>query len=541
MDGMKMDLLKLLKTVELEVPRDSGFGKSSETANRFDALFGQALNRTQEDSSRGMKFPEPQRPVNNERPAEPVRQQQTNRPAGEEQQGDTGRAAGQEKGKTEEAGKTEAKAEKKEDKKTAATSGRETENRTDTAANDAAALAQRIEQLVEKMMGALQKGKDLKPEQSKKIAEALEAKINQLLEGRLEIKIAIKADASISVDVKQAQKTDTQQTARNVQSDKPVQELLQKVETLAEQVVKQTRTEAGPERQSVVQATVTRLEVKEENTSGSGRKVDERHEDRKSGTRESVLEKGPRKQKDDNIIAAAVRRNVQQGPSDDAESRVLLASLARKRLSARPVTTQGLESTGRQVSGEDNLQISDVSGKSRTFAGVSLGKEGLMLRQNSNHASPLTRMAPVQQIAETIARSGKTTRLTMQLNPKDLGRVTLDLQVSGDKLVANFRAETSQARDSLQNNMHVLRDALAEKGFDTEKMEIRFAGTGADADGHFGHAGKERQEEEARREKQEQFVLETEADEQTPVNVIDAARRAAESSIRSELRLNLKA
>lgn len=542
MEGNRVNILQLLKTVELEFPRENNAARESESGGRFEELFGKALNQVREaapvpeaKSAQGMD--EPVRGNLRFGESEPSREEAPETATTSTRE-ENDHAAGPEEEKATEAEPADAAdATEKGERAEAVGSDAAKNSPTDS---EGATLVQRIEQLVEEMMSALKAGRNLPPAETGKLAEKIESRINQLLEGRLNVRIEVKADARITVAVDEAKHGAEKQAEIRQETGKPVQELLRQVEELAGRIAR--RSQGGEEQRQTpqLQATVTRLEVRQERTLSRQTDQTEMRGDSAGPLRETARDRAPRLRRDDGVTAQAVLRNERQGAADEAESRVLLAALARKRLAARPVTVQGLEPSGRQVSGEENARTVDVGARGRLLTGVSLGKEGMTLQKSMAPSLSLSRMAPAEQVAETIARTAKTTRLTLELHPRDLGRVELDLRVSGDRLVAQFRTESAQARDALQNNAHLLRDALAEKGFDTQKMEIRFASGGADAEGSFGHAGKERQEEEARRQKEEKNFSPPEEPDSAPV-AIDAALRAAQSTLWSPQRLNLRA
>jgi flagellar hook-length control protein FliK len=143
--------------------------------------------------------------------------------------------------------------------------------------------------------------------------------------------------------------------------------------------------------------------------------------------------------------------------------------------------------------------------------------EGNMQGIKGKKNIPTPKATPALQLAYGIKKSTKATKLTVNLYPKHLGKVTLDISLKGDSLVAHFKTDTVQAKESLQMNMHILRDALVEKGSDVENMEFDFYSR----EGHQGGGHQEQQQEKEENRKDELFS--TEDDE---IEEIDFFREA---------------
>jgi flagellar hook-length control protein FliK len=66
-------------------------------------------------------------------------------------------------------------------------------------------------------------------------------------------------------------------------------------------------------------------------------------------------------------------------------------------------------------------------------------------------------------------------KLTIQLIPKELGKLNIELSEHAGKLTAKITCESDQARTLLANNADSIRQQLQEKGIVLEKMEFLFA------------------------------------------------------------------
>jgi flagellar hook-length control protein FliK len=92
-----------------------------------------------------------------------------------------------------------------------------------------------------------------------------------------------------------------------------------------------------------------------------------------------------------------------------------------------------------------------------------------LARQLSDDAPVTTRhytREVVDQIRQAVPAYAKTGEgsLTLRLNPPLLGRVDIDIRVEDGRVMASFKVDQPVTRDIIQQNMHVLKDALSEQG-----------------------------------------------------------------------------
>ncbi len=66
----------------------------------------------------------------------------------------------------------------------------------------------------------------------------------------------------------------------------------------------------------------------------------------------------------------------------------------------------------------------------------------------------------------------QTSKLSMQLNPAELGSLKIDILVEGDSIKANIVAQSQQVLDVLDKNMLRLRTVLEDQGFTVDAFEI---------------------------------------------------------------------
>ena len=72
----------------------------------------------------------------------------------------------------------------------------------------------------------------------------------------------------------------------------------------------------------------------------------------------------------------------------------------------------------------------------------------------------------------------QTSKLSMQLNPAELGALKIDILVEGDSIKANIVAQSQQVLDLLEKNMPRLRTVLEDQGFKVDAFEISMNANG---------------------------------------------------------------
>jgi flagellar hook-length control protein FliK len=83
----------------------------------------------------------------------------------------------------------------------------------------------------------------------------------------------------------------------------------------------------------------------------------------------------------------------------------------------------------------------------------------------------------IKKVAELIQfiKTGNQKKLTIQLMPKELGRLSIELVDTSGKLTAKITMESDQTKSLLVNNAESIRLQLESKGIVLEKMEFLFA------------------------------------------------------------------
>ena len=72
----------------------------------------------------------------------------------------------------------------------------------------------------------------------------------------------------------------------------------------------------------------------------------------------------------------------------------------------------------------------------------------------------------LDQIRQAIPGGMKSSdgSMTLKLNPPMLGRVDVNIKLKDGQITASFKVDQPVTRDILQQNMHILKDALTDRG-----------------------------------------------------------------------------
>jgi flagellar hook-length control protein FliK len=73
-----------------------------------------------------------------------------------------------------------------------------------------------------------------------------------------------------------------------------------------------------------------------------------------------------------------------------------------------------------------------------------------------------------------IAKSQNVSKINVQLNPQELGRVNIELTEHSGKVTGKVTFESETARNYFSNNMESLKQQLADKGVIVENLEFLF-------------------------------------------------------------------
>lgn len=91
------------------------------------------------------------------------------------------------------------------------------------------------------------------------------------------------------------------------------------------------------------------------------------------------------------------------------------------------------------------------------------------------HTAPAPHRAVLQQVHSGLLQNLGQGRqqLTLQLNPPDLGSLTVNLKVVGKEIQAVLRAENQEARQIIAENMPLLRQSLESQGLRVTRLEVQ--------------------------------------------------------------------
>lgn len=97
--------------------------------------------------------------------------------------------------------------------------------------------------------------------------------------------------------------------------------------------------------------------------------------------------------------------------------------------------------------------------------------------------TPIVQLPSGQQVAESQifdqvvtqvsgSANGESGRMVLRLQPAELGSLKLEIMVEGDRVRANFQAQSQQVQEVIERNLPQLRSALAEQGLKIDQFQV---------------------------------------------------------------------
>ena len=100
---------------------------------------------------------------------------------------------------------------------------------------------------------------------------------------------------------------------------------------------------------------------------------------------------------------------------------------------------------------------------------------------NTKETTDTGRPAPVfniDDLADQMVRHAKlsvkkgVSEIKIQLVPPHLGKMTLNIKIENNQLLASVRVDTAEAKQLVQDNLHQLRETMAERGVEIQKFDV---------------------------------------------------------------------
>lgn len=113
-----------------------------------------------------------------------------------------------------------------------------------------------------------------------------------------------------------------------------------------------------------------------------------------------------------------------------------------------------------------NVKTENTNNFAQTLAGM-----------RSSNGQQVTEQGLMRQITNSMkftVTDGKM-QAKIQLDPPDLGRVMVQINIDGDRLVANMQVESEAAKQIMEKNLDQLRESLAQQGFDVDQCHVNLS------------------------------------------------------------------
>ena len=88
----------------------------------------------------------------------------------------------------------------------------------------------------------------------------------------------------------------------------------------------------------------------------------------------------------------------------------------------------------------------------------------------------------------------QTSKISLNLNPAELGALKIEIQVKGDSIKAHIVAGSQQIQDTIEKNMPKLRSILEQQGFTIEDFQVTLESTNPDGNNFFQQQFASRQD-----------------------------------------------
>jgi len=86
--------------------------------------------------------------------------------------------------------------------------------------------------------------------------------------------------------------------------------------------------------------------------------------------------------------------------------------------------------------------------------------------------------------------SQKLQQFDITLDPPELGNMQVRVNLQGEQATVNFVVQNQQAKESIEQNMHKLKDLLAEQGVDVGDANVEQQSQQSDTEGNKNESAK---------------------------------------------------
>jgi flagellar hook-length control protein FliK len=179
--------------------------------------------------------------------------------------------------------------------------------------------------------------------------------------------------------------------------------------------------------------------------------------------------------------------SVSPAPSSTNPSDAVLASAivqAQSQAAATAVKASAPVAIDRSNS---QLSTESVQGTTTTSkANTDVKSDRSTAKENAKtELSQQERVRLVQRIARSFNRmSAGGGQINLRLHPEQLGALSVQVNIDGKSMSAQLTTETEEARDIILKELPVLKQRLAEQGYDVTKFQVEVAGQGTET--NFG-------------------------------------------------------
>ena len=134
------------------------------------------------------------------------------------------------------------------------------------------------------------------------------------------------------------------------------------------------------------------------------------------------------------------------------------------------------DSTWSDLLSKVDAQAAAASGRAVTNVGYTATQQAV---QNADMQDAVQETAISRQVAQQVEKGlltslkGGGTRLDLQLNPQELGSITVSLTVRNGEVSAHIRSEKTETNDMINRQVDAIRTNLEQQGLKVDKVEVQ--------------------------------------------------------------------
>lgn len=362
------------------------------------------------------------------------------------------------------------------------------ENRTEKLTNRIDEVLMTLQQLVN-----LQQNGELTPENRTSLQEGIEAALQELAE--LQSKLAALAEAKLQTEIPGLQQAVGELKAflegilNELEADDGssgkgiLPELMQKLEAGIEETMPKLEAQKNTSAENIDYSAAS---AKTDNTAeAAAADVNDSDKPVEADRQVKIEVKTEAQGTEKNTLKKAAGTGTEASESDipEEEKAALEGKTGKAAVESREGKNQNSESgAGKEAAGEGNTAAAKTNKPvNQDMAGITQGQpaaeansEAITDQVEAPRTQTVSRAEIIDQIVKKaeIIHTGAQSEMRMQLEPENLGKLTLRIAVERGLITAKFTAESYEVKQVIESSFNELRDMLQEKGLEVQNFSV---------------------------------------------------------------------